>query len=898
MREARAGSRRARALHVTRAARQRLGLPAARFGLYGRVLELDPAAAYAWAARLGGGASGAELVAAVALHELMHALIEAYPGPTGDRPFRRAWARLEGAVGPDAARGLLAGLERAFEPADPTVEAAGEPLEELLLLELAHRNPALGALRQLFVAPELTGGGAYAAAVAAIEHELGAGGGAAARQHGAGLPDGGRRAQRVDARAPEATSSGLLRLLLAPQERAPASLLEQLREALRHWRPYLDERHPRAVRRALRASDLLAEALTRGGHAPGPPPPPDPAAALAAAEPVAFTPDAAWMPGVVLVAKSVFVWLAQLSARFGHQVERLDQVPDEALAELAERGFNALWLVGVWQRSLASRTIKRLRGQPEAEASAYSVYDYRVAPELGGDAALERLAARAAAHGLRLACDMVPNHTAIDARWVVEHPERYLQLEAPPYPSYAFSGPDLSSDPRVQLRLEDGYYDGSDAAVVFERVDAATGERRYLYHGNDGTGLPWNDTAQLDFLREDVRHAVIDVTVAVARRFPIIRLDAAMTLARRHVRRLWHPAPGEGGAVPSRAAHALDEREFARRMPREFWRELVERLAAEAPGTMLLAEAFWLMEVYFVRSLGMNRVYNSAFMHMTAAEENAAHRAYLKRYLALEPRVLERFVNYMSNPDEEPVAVRYGDGDKAFGVAVLMAALPGLPLFAHGQVEGLREKYGMEYARPRLDEAPREDHVERHQRQVAPLLARRELFAGAERFRLFDLEGAAGVVEDAFVVVNGRGAERTLVAYNNGPRAVAGRVRRSAPFRAGDALREEDLASALGVQARPGQVVALRASDGATLRAPADEVARDGLWLELGPYEARAFLEVRLEPAVAAEAAAPQGERGGAGQGSWRRARRRGAGALLAGPRGSAARRRARRRRG
>src|SRR5690606_19035776 len=132
----------------------------------------------------------------------MHALIEAYPGPTGDRPFRRAWARLEGAVGPDAARGLLAGLERAFEPADPTVEAAGEPLEELLLLELAHRNPALGALRQLFVAPELTGGGAYAAAVAAIEHELGAGGGAAARQHGAGRPDGGRRAPRGEGRAP------------------------------------------------------------------------------------------------------------------------------------------------------------------------------------------------------------------------------------------------------------------------------------------------------------------------------------------------------------------------------------------------------------------------------------------------------------------------------------------------------------------------------------------------------------------------------------------------------------------------------------------------------------------------------------------------------------------------
>ena len=39
----------------------------------------------------------------------------------------------------------------------------------------------------------------------------------------------------------------------------------------------------------------------------------------------------------------------------------------------------------------------------------------------------------------------------------------------------------------------------------------------------------------------------------VARRFPIIRFDAAMTLARRHVQRLWFPVPGTGGAIPSRA---------------------------------------------------------------------------------------------------------------------------------------------------------------------------------------------------------------------------------------------------------------------------------------------------------------------------------------------------------
>src|SRR2546426_8010347 len=46
--------------------------------------------------------------------------------------------------------------------------------------------------------------------------------------------------------------------------------------------------------------------------------------------------------------------------------------------------------------------------------------------------------------------------------------------------------------------------------------------------------------------------------------------------------------------------------------------------------SLLLAEAFWLMEGYFVRTLGMHRVYNSAFMNMMRDEENAQYRLVLK----------------------------------------------------------------------------------------------------------------------------------------------------------------------------------------------------------------------------------------------------------------------------
>ena len=198
-----------------------------------------------------------------------------------------------------------------------------------------------------------------------------------------------------------------------------------------------------------------------------------------------------------------------------------------------------------------------------------SVMTQEIAADLGGWLAYKDLRDRAWARGIRLASDMVPNHMGIDSRWVVEHPEYFLQLPHPPYPGYRYGGPDVCDTPGVAVRIEDGYYDHSDAAVVFKRIDQHTGDVRYIYHGNDGTSMPWNDTAQLNFLLPEVREAVTRVILDVARRFPIIRFDAAMTLAKKHYQRLWFPQPGDAGAIPSRAEHGMTKAElYTRCMPR------------------------------------------------------------------------------------------------------------------------------------------------------------------------------------------------------------------------------------------------------------------------------------------------------------------------------------------
>ncbi len=53
----------------------------------------------------------------------------------------------------------------------------------------------------------------------------------------------------------------------------------------------------------------------------------------------------------------------------------------------------------------------------------------------------------------------------------------------------------------------------------------------------------------------------------------------------------------------------------------------------------------------------------------------------------------------MSNPDERTAIDQFGTGDKYFGVCTLLATLPGLPMFGHGQIEGFTERYGMEFKR-------------------------------------------------------------------------------------------------------------------------------------------------------------------------------------------------------
>ena len=778
--------------HVSRAAREKYKIEQSLFSITGKVILADYQQARILSEKINSKrredgndqfVTAGQVNALGLLHEIFHLLIRKYEESDNPGVFSKAINHLKNEISDEGLEKTLLTFIEEFPPLSVynkvlTAEeylrriTSGKSnkeiiLEEIILLHMENINPAASNLRELYADDNLAAKTTYKQLIEKTEvffdNEIPA-------QLG-GLP--------------------LFKLLRKPISSNPYDLEKQLEFIRSEYGSYLGDD---ILNRLLRGVDLIREDyklfVQHGGGEKGTPPVPtydeDLTRLRLIREKMAaekklsederrfyleyekFTEDVQWIPEVVMIAKNVYVWLHQLSVKYKREIKKLDQVPDEELDQLARWNFNSLWLIGIWERSPASQKIKHLTGNISAVSSAYSLYDYIIADELGGEWAFQNLKDRAWARGIRMASDMVPNHMGIYSKWVTEKPDYFLQRNEPPYPNYSFSGPNLSEDDRVEIRIEDQYYTRKDAAVVFQRRDKYTGSVKYIYHGNDGTNMPWNDTAPLNLLNPEVRESLIQTIMHVARKTPIIRFDAAMTLAKKHYQRLWFPNPGSGGAIPSRTDYSMTIEQFNQLMPNEFWREVVDRINSEMPNVLLLAEAFWLMEGYFVRTLGMHRVYNSAFMHMMMKEENEKYRQLVTNTLEYNPEILKRYVNFMSNPDEETAINQFGKGDKYFGVAVMMLTMPGLPMFGHGQIEGFSEKYGMEYKQAYYNETADEHLVWRHNKELFPLMKMRYLFSQVENFEFYDFIDKNGDVNhNVYAFSNRSGNQSALVLYNN-----------------------------------------------------------------------------------------------------------------------------------
>jgi hypothetical protein len=362
-----------------------------------------------------------------------------------------------------------------------------------------------------------------------------------------------------------------------------------------------------------------------------------------------------WPAGPRLYEINTRVWLGELSRRLGRALTLAD-VPDSEIEELSARGFDAVWLMGVWTTGPSpvaeARRPESLaewrRALPDLETedvvgSPYAISDYTVAASLGGDASLERLRERLAQHRLRLVVDFVPNHTACDHPLTLSMPDAFVRG----------TDDDLARD-----------------AASFFRTSAGV----VLAHGRDPYFPAWTDTAQVDYGHRPGRQAMLEVLLNVAARTDGVRCDMAMLLLPEVIGPVWGARLGPDWIRES------------------FWAEAVREVRARHPDFLFLAEAYWGLEGR-LQSEGFDFTYDKSLYDHLRAGDAAATRARLARPLAAQ----RRDARFVENHDEPRAAEAFAGRARAAAVVTYLG--PGLKLFHEGQLSGRRVKLPVQLAR-------------------------------------------------------------------------------------------------------------------------------------------------------------------------------------------------------
>jgi hypothetical protein len=372
----------------------------------------------------------------------------------------------------------------------------------------------------------------------------------------------------------------------------------------------------------------------------------------------------AWPANPVVHEINTWVWLEELSRTFGRRITLAD-VPAEVWDDVARPGVDAVWLMGVWERSPRGAQIARehhdmrraaeeaLPGMTDSDivGSAYCVRRYSADPFFGGDLGLAMARVALAHRDVKLVLDLVPNHVAPDHDWTVRRPELFVHATF------------------EQARDEPG------SCIEVQGHMLACGRDPYF--------PAWPEVVQLDATSPALRAAMVEQVMHLAERCDAVRCDMAMLMLDDVFVRTWGDR-----ARPDRTDG------------RGYWPTIIEPVKAAFPDFQFWAEAYWDLEPVLLEQ-GFDACYDKrlydTLVHAGSAADVRAHVADGDG----------RGVRFVENHDEPRAASLVGpQHHRALLTAV--CTLPGVALLHEGGAQGRRTRVPV-ILRRRPDEQPDHD---------------------------------------------------------------------------------------------------------------------------------------------------------------------------------------------
>lgn len=354
---------------------------------------------------------------------------------------------------------------------------------------------------------------------------------------------------------------------------------------------------------------------------------------------------------------NIRAWLARLQQRHGRRFA-LHEIPEEYWQTFKERGFDAIWLMGVWKQSPKAGEIARQHPDIQAEirrvepnfstediiASPYAVYAYETAEDLGGDESLKALREKLNAKGMALFLDFVSNHTAIDCPFVTSDPDLYI-----------------NTGTQIPHAHKDWFFQNANGT--------------WVAHGRDPYFAPWTDTAQLNYFNPKTRDFVLHNLLKVADMCDGVRCDMAMlSLNKVHRDTWWEFIGGE--------------------LPRtEFWTEALSLVRGKYPDFTFIAEVYWGLE-WEIQEMGFDYTYDKVLydrLRFSNSED-------IKGHLGAEHLFQMRSIRFTSNHDEEEALKAFGR-EKSLAASTIIATLPGARMIYLFQMLGRPARLPIQYVK-------------------------------------------------------------------------------------------------------------------------------------------------------------------------------------------------------
>jgi len=352
------------------------------------------------------------------------------------------------------------------------------------------------------------------------------------------------------------------------------------------------------------------------------------------------------------------VYMTELSQNLGRKAT-LDDVPDSELDRLADSGFDWIWFLSVWQTGKEGQRVSREHPgwrkefqetlfdlvEEDIEGSGFAIKSYIVSDQLGGEEALNRLRKRINDRGMKLMLDFVPNHTAIDHRWVDDNLDYYVRGTVS----------NLEAEPRNYKRVK------------------SKGEDIVLAYGRDPFFLGWPDTLQLNYGNPDLQAAMMNQLVNIAGKCDGVRCDMAMLILPEVFEKTW--------GIPCHS----------------FWPEAIGKVRAKFTYFCFVAEVYWDLE-WTLLEQGFNYAYDKRLYDRLKRGSARTLREHLFAGLDYQSKM----ARFLENHDEPRVAASFPE-EKHQAAATITFLTPGLRFFHHGQYVGRKLRIS-----PHLVRAPEE----------------------------------------------------------------------------------------------------------------------------------------------------------------------------------------------